>query len=79
MPIQDRWEQNHGAFEVLQRKEFDALCNEGRFADGPLIGNPGKWISEFGPYDPQHWAFGKLKDSRLVCCDTAAEAEGGET
>jgi hypothetical protein len=77
--IQDKWERNQKAFEVLSKKEFDILYNEKRFVEGPLVSKSSKWGLEFGPYNPHRWAFGELNDGRLVCCDTAAETAGGET
>lgn len=73
------WENNHDAFECLTKKAFDKLCNEKQFIQEPVVSNPSKWMSEFGPYDPHQWAFGQLTDGRFVCCNVAAEAAGGES
>jgi len=68
--LENIWEQKLEAFDTLSKQEFDGLFREKRFVDGPLIASPSKWMKEFEPYDPHLWAFGRLDDNRLVCCDT---------
>lgn len=79
MSVRHKWQRDACKFEVLQNKEFDRLCDKNQFIEGPFISKASKWMSEFGPYNPHRWAFGKLGDGRLVCCDTAAEAAEAES
>ena len=56
-------------FEALDKEEFDKLHKAGEFETGPLLENHGKWIQQYGPYNPNKWAFGMLKGDRYVKCD----------
>lgn len=69
----DKWEGARDQFKRLPKAEFDQLCCDKRFADGPTVSKPSAWMREFGPHGPHRWAFGRLDDDRLVCCDVAAE------
>lgn len=78
MELTDLFEMSYDSFACLPREEFDALARGGQFIEGPVVANPPKWMTEFGPYNPHRWAFGRLQDGRLVKCDVAAAAKGGE-
>ena len=75
--IVTKWERDRESFEIMSKSEFDRLAREKQFAIGPLVGAPSKWMSEYGPYCPERFAFGELPDGRFVCCNIA-EA-GGES
>ncbi len=72
--LESLWKHHHEEFEKLDKVEFNRLREDAEFVSGPLIGTPTAWGQEFGPYNPNRWAFGILRDGRKVCCDIAAEA-----
>lgn len=76
--LEIKWERDRESFRVMLKPEFDRLVRGEQFVDGPVIGRPSRWASEFAPYNPYRFAFGELADGRFVCCDVAAEAAGGE-
>ena len=73
--LEGKWELESDVFERVSKQEFDQLCRDKLFVDGPIAESPSKFGREFGPYDPYRWAFGQLSDGRFVCCDVAAEAK----
>ena len=77
MTITNQWEQNREAFTELPKAEFDILARGNQFTRGPLMGEPSKFMREFGPYSPERWTFGETKDGRLVCCNTTKENQNG--
>ena len=64
--IKTLWEIGSDQFEHLPRQKFNALARSKAFAHGPLVAEPGAWVREFAPHDPNRWAFGRLADGRLV-------------
>lgn len=50
--------------EQLTKVEFNKLCRNGAFEDGPFSDSFGDGYGE--PYNPWRQAFGRLKDGRVV-------------
>jgi hypothetical protein len=65
--IEAAWENQRDSFAELPKPEFDGLYRGKHFAVGPLRTDLSKWGKEFGPYNPERWAFGELTDGRRVC------------
>lgn len=76
MPKLERiWEKEHDTFEQVTKAEFDKLLRDDEFIGDPLSSKPSKWAHEFGPYNPERWAFGILKDGRRICFRTDQDSE----
>ena len=58
---------------LLSRGEFDRLCEDGQFSDGPFKSGFGDGHGE--PYNPYRQAFGTLKDGRVVYCELHASRQ----
>jgi hypothetical protein len=61
-----------GANILLSQCEFDRLCKEGKFVDGPYRDTFGD--GPYDPYLPHRQAFGRLQDGRNVYCETGEKA-----
>lgn len=70
-PIYRAWENDRDNFTEVDKTTFDTHCRNGEFDTGPLRTEHSDWMREFGPYDPERWAFGELKDGRRICAKIA--------
>jgi len=68
-PVIDLFHAEPTKFSILPRSEFDELCRIDAFREGPLVEENSRWFDRYGPYTPEKWAFGELKDGRLVRCN----------
>ncbi len=64
--ITQAWKADQDQFELFSKVEFDALFREKKFLGVPLETGLSDFAKEFGPYNPERWAFGRLIDGRLV-------------
>ncbi|MEE9592666.1 MAG: hypothetical protein V3W28_03690 [Thermoplasmata archaeon] len=71
MNIELIWESRRGDFEEIRKGSFDLLAKAGEFVKGPLQTGPSHFAKEYGPYFPERWAFGELKNGNLVCIKIA--------
>ena len=69
--VQKQFEANPEAFALMTKAVFDRLARDHKFAEGPYRETFGDWYEQYGPYVPHRWAFGRLKDGRLVKADVA--------
>jgi len=69
----DKWERARESFVEVSRESFDESHNTKQFISGPMVAGPSKWMIEFGPYNPDRWAFGLLIGGKYVCCNLTRE------
>lgn len=55
------------AADAVLKEDFDRLCEEGAFVEGPFVETFGDKAPE--PYNPFRQAFGVLSDGRGVYCE----------
>ncbi|MEK6914235.1 MAG: hypothetical protein AABW83_01150 [Nanoarchaeota archaeon] len=65
--------ENDGKAELLEKEEFNSLCRNKDFIDGPFKESLGDGYGE--PYNPNRQVFGRLKDGRIVYCELSDSAQ----
>lgn len=67
MTLIELWESSRISFVEIAKSEFDKLYRNKEFDNDPLVEEPSSFMKEYGPYNPERWAFGILKDGKKVC------------
>ena len=70
--LEGKWQLESHTFVHVLRQDFNQFYYDKLFVDGPIVESPSKLSREYGPYNPNRWAFGRLSDGRFVCCGVAS-------